>query len=269
MNRKLIKPALMGVIALSTVFILQRNRQKKAEAEAAPPPAAEAPAPTEIPVEEAQLQAEAPQPTATPEPEVSLQRGSTRQEVLQVLGEPTGAMVISGVERLYDDEIEIHIKQGVVVRIPDDLSTARKASSVAEEKRSQVVAEREAQKQAAKVAVAKKQTSQPNLVIKNGGQRVDLNTLVGKGSVTIVDFYADWCGPCRQMEPHLKKLAQDPNVNLINIDIVSWDTKVSQQHNVRNIPDVRVFDPSGKQVGSRTHDLRKIQRNVEKAKKRL
>jgi thiol-disulfide isomerase/thioredoxin len=38
------------------------------------------------------------------------------------------------------------------------------------------------------------------------GKRTDLNKLIGQGKPLIIDFWATWCGPCRQEIPHLLEL---------------------------------------------------------------
>jgi thioredoxin 1 len=91
---------------------------------------------------------------------------------------------------------------------------------------------------------------QPSEVISHGAQ-VDINQHLALGSVTVVEFYADWCGPCRLLSPSLEQMAQtDPEVALRKIDIVRWGTPVSQQFNIHSVPQVNVYDRGGRLVGN-------------------
>lgn len=55
--------------------------------------------------------------------------------------------------------------------------------------------------------------------------------------VTLVDFYADWCGPCRMMEPILDELAEElqGKVKIAKLDIET-SQKVTSNFNVTSIP---------------------------------
>jgi thiol-disulfide isomerase/thioredoxin len=102
--------------------------------------------------------------------------------------------------------------------------------------------------------------------VSNGGQSVDLNSLMPAGKITVVDFYADWCGPCRSIAPHLEKLAKEnPNVVLVKVDIVKWGTPVTKQHNINSVPNIRVFDRNRRPMGQPTSSLSQVQSYIEKA----
>ena len=104
-------------------------------------------------------------------------------------------------------------------------------------------------------------------VVSNGGEQVDLASLMAPGKITIVDFYAEWCGPCRQISPQLEQLAKtDPDVVLLKIDIVNWNTPVTRQFGIQSVPNVRVFGRTGAQLGAATSDVGLVKKRVEQAK---
>jgi thioredoxin 2 len=53
----------------------------------------------------------------------------------------------------------------------------------------------------------------------------------------LVDFYADWCGPCRMMAPYLDEIAREQQGRLL---VVKVDTDrspdISARYNIRSIP---------------------------------
>ena len=108
---------------------------------------------------------------------------------------------------------------------------------------------------------------QPTEVISHGAL-VDINQHLALGNVTVVEFYADWCGPCRMLSPSLEQMAQtDPEVALRKIDIVRWGTPVSQEFNVHSIPQVNVYNRGGSLVGTvRGLDFDSVKRYVAQAK---
>jgi thioredoxin 1 len=108
---------------------------------------------------------------------------------------------------------------------------------------------------------------QPIEVISHGAQ-VDINQHLALGNVTIVDFYADWCGPCRRLSPSLEQLARsDPEIALRKIDIVNWKTAVARQYNIGSIPQVNVYNRRGSLVGTvNGADVDEVKRYVAQAK---
>jgi thiol-disulfide isomerase/thioredoxin len=104
-------------------------------------------------------------------------------------------------------------------------------------------------------------------VISHGAQ-VDISQHLAPGNVTIVDFYADWCGPCRQISPSLEQMARtDPEIALRKIDIVNWNTAVVRQYNIHSIPQVNIYNRGGRLVGTVVGaDFEQVKRYVAQAK---
>ena len=109
--------------------------------------------------------------------------------------------------------------------------------------------------------------AQPSEVISYGAQ-VDINQHLALGNVTVLEFYADWCGPCRMLSPSLEQMVQtDPEVALRKIDIVRWETPVAQQFHVHSVPQVNVYNRGGVLVGTvRGLDFDSVERYVAPAK---
>ena len=105
------------------------------------------------------------------------------------------------------------------------------------------------------------------LDFRQNGARITREELIAPGKVTVVDFYADWCGPCKTIAPYLHNLATDPEVVVRKVDIVNWRSPVAQQWKLRSIPNMRVYDRQGQPVGKPTHDLNEIMRQIDLAKR--
>lgn len=87
--------------------------------------------------------------------------------------------------------------------------------------------------------------------IATDGRAVDLEQHLAPGKVTVFDFYAPWCKPCREIDHHMKAvLDANDDVALRKIDIADWDSPVVAQHmrGVSELPYVVVHGRSGKQV---------------------
>ena len=75
------------------------------------------------------------------------------------------------------------------------------------------------------------------LSVANFGEKV----LKAKGTV-LVDFWAEWCGPCKMIAPLLDQIA-DENPGKITIGKVDVDknSELASQYNVRAIPTLLIF----------------------------
>lgn len=82
------------------------------------------------------------------------------------------------------------------------------------------------------------------------GDEVTLTDHLVTGKYVIFDFYADWCGPCKRLDPHLKAMVKKypNNVALKKIDIIRWQTPVAKQYRINSIPYLKLYDPKGKEV---------------------
>ena len=62
-----------------------------------------------------------------------------------------------------------------------------------------------------------------------------------KNGVVLVDFYADWCGPCKMVSPVVDEISderEDIAVGKINVD---ESMLIAMQYNVQSIPTLIVF----------------------------
>ncbi len=88
-----------------------------------------------------------------------------------------------------------------------------------------------------------------------------------KEGVVLVDFFADWCGPCKMLAPVLEKLAAEyeGKAKIVKVNVDN-DTALARQFGVVSIPNMFVFK-DGQVVDSLLgyHSANDIKALIEKA----
>ncbi|MDG1572446.1 thioredoxin [Robiginitalea sp. M366] len=72
--------------------------------------------------------------------------------------------------------------------------------------------------------------------------KASFSTLVQSETPVLVDFHADWCGPCKMLAPVLKQLKArlGDRIKIIKID-VDGNPAIASQYQVRGVPTLILF----------------------------
>jgi len=81
--------------------------------------------------------------------------------------------------------------------------------------------------------------SVPNEPIHVNGSS-ELQDAISTYDVVLVDFYADWCGPCKMLEPTVASLAASTDAAVAKVDI-DQNQQLAQQYQVRGVPTLQLF----------------------------
>jgi thiol-disulfide isomerase/thioredoxin len=83
----------------------------------------------------------------------------------------------------------------------------------------------------------------------------DLTAHAVTGKVTVFDFYADWCAPCRKVDVHMHGLLnQRKDIAYRKLNVVSWETPLALRYlaSVPNLPYLIIYGRDGRPVRSVT-----------------
>jgi thioredoxin 1 len=71
------------------------------------------------------------------------------------------------------------------------------------------------------------------------------DNLIASETPILIDFYADWCGPCKTVAPILKELKEEmgDKVRIVKID-VDKNQEIAQKLQVRSIPTMMIYQKS-------------------------
>ena len=89
----------------------------------------------------------------------------------------------------------------------------------------------------------------------------DLNDIISKYDVVVVDFWAPWCQPCKIVEPIVEKLAKEMKGKVVFAKVNSdRNRKLAMKYKIMSIPTLLLFKNgrlAARQVGTVPYDMLK------------
>ena len=76
--------------------------------------------------------------------------------------------------------------------------------------------------------------------------------VLSEGGKVIVDFWAEWCGPCHAVSPVLDRIADEHKVKLVKVNI-DENQDLAQRYGIQSIPNMMLFEggaPKASAVGA-------------------
>jgi len=67
-----------------------------------------------------------------------------------------------------------------------------------------------------------------------------LQEIADDNGVVLADFYADWCGPCKMIEPIVEKLAAETDAAVAKVDVDAHQ-QLAAQYRVQGVPTLMLF----------------------------
>jgi thioredoxin 1 len=86
----------------------------------------------------------------------------------------------------------------------------------------------------------------------------NIKGIISSGKPVVIDFWAEWCGPCRMVGPSIEELANEyagkVEIGKLNVDD---NVETPGEYGIRNIPTI-LFIKDGMLIEDTTSHIRKI-----------
>ena len=194
-------------------------------------------------------------------------------EQIDRLNERFAALVVKTVEKNIDNEFGYFLLTYYPEELIDNENRARLIKELPAEMRQRPVIKQFEQELAKMAKMAEGSTIRDFTQKAPDGTEVSLMAEVKKHKITIIDFWASWCGPCRQEMPFMVELYgkyKDKGLGIIGIsldedsdawkaatqqlnipwsqmsDLKGWENAIAKHFCVNSIPHTIVVDQQGK-----------------------